>query len=102
MISRAVERAGCEECESDENGNVAYSDRPVGQNAQTIVVTTRAPTVPPPPAAAAQPDPAAPEETVERQRREPTPEERAEDRAANCTIARERLEKSVYQVSEAS
>ncbi len=79
----------------DENGNVAYSDRPAGQNAETIIVTTRAPIVPPRPAA--QPAAAAPEETVERQRREPTPEERAEDRAANCTIARERNER--YAIS---
>jgi len=81
----------------DEDGTVAYSDRPVGQNAETIVVTTRAPIVPPPPAATTQPDPVAGEETVERQRREPTPEERAEDRAANCAIARERLER--YAIS---
>ena len=76
----------------DEDGNVAYSDRPVGQNAESIVVTTNAPIVPLRPAAPAQPATAAPEETVERQRREPTPEERAADRAANCEIARERNE----------
>ena len=81
----------------DEDGNVAYSDRPVGQNAETIVVTTNAPIVPPQPAAPAQPATAAPEETAEPERREPTPEERAADRAANCTIARERNER--YAIS---
>ena len=81
----------------DENGNVAYSDRPIGQNAETIIVTTSAPIAPPRPASPAQPAAAAPEETVERQRREPTPEERAADRAANCTIARERVER--YAIS---
>lgn len=81
----------------DEDGNVAYSDRPVGQNAEAIVITTNAPIAPPPSTAPAQPATATPEETVERQRREPTPEERAADRAANCTIARERNER--YAIS---
>ena len=81
----------------DENGNVAYSDRPIGENTEKIVVTTNAPIVPRRAAAPAQPQAATPEETVERQRREPTPEERAADRAANCAIARERTER--YAVS---
>ena len=81
----------------DEDGNVAYSDRPVGENAESIVITTNAPIVPPPSAARAQPATASPEETVERQRRESTPEERAADRAANCAIARERNER--YAIS---
>lgn len=84
----------------DEDGNVSYSDRPVGANAEQIVISTQTPTVA---AAPAQPggdsaDAAGlPEETVQRERREPTPEERAEDRAANCTIARERVER--YAIS---
>ena len=81
----------------DENGNVAYSDRPIGQNAESIVITTNAPIVPPRAAAPAQPETTTPEETGDRQRREPTPEERAADRAANCTIARERNER--YAIS---
>lgn len=81
----------------DENGNVAYSDRPVGENPEVIVVTTTAPVAPPPAAPAQQPQAATPEETVERVRREATPEERAEDRAANCAIARERME--TYAIS---
>jgi hypothetical protein len=80
----------------DENGNVAYSDRPVGQNAESIVITTNAPVVPPRTTAAAQPN-ENPDESVQREPREPTPEERAEDRAANCTIARERMER--YAIS---
>ncbi|MDH3507231.1 MAG: DUF4124 domain-containing protein [Gammaproteobacteria bacterium] len=81
----------------DENGNVGYSDRPVGQNPEPIVVTTYTPIVPSAPTptpAAAQPDPETADETV---RREPTPEERAQDRAANCTIARERFQR--YAIS---
>ncbi len=81
----------------DEDGNVAYTDRPVGQNAESIVITTTAPVLPPPVAAAPQPEVETPEETVQRERREPTPEERAADRAANCTIARERNER--YAIS---
>jgi len=81
----------------DENGNVGYSDRPVGQNPEPIVVTTYTPIAPPPTPAAAQPAPESPDETAQRERREPTPEERAGDRAANCTIARERLER--YAIS---
>lgn len=81
----------------DENGNVAYSDRPVGENPESIVITTTAPVVPPSAAPAQQAEAATPEETVERLRRDPTPEERAEDRAANCTIARQRVE--TYSIS---
>jgi hypothetical protein len=77
----------------DENGNVAYGDRPVGENAESIVITTSAPIVPSQAAAAAQPGVETPDETVQRERREPTPEERAEERAANCTIARERMDR---------
>jgi len=81
----------------DENGNVGYSDRPVGQNPEPIVITTNTPIAPPATPAAAQPAPESPDETVQRERRESTPEERAEDRAANCTVARERLER--YAIS---
>lgn len=82
----------------DEEGNVAYSDRPVGRNAEAITITTNAPVLPPRAAAPAQPSGAATaDETVERVRREPTPEERAADRAANCAIARERNER--YAIS---
>lgn len=84
----------------DENGNVSYSDRPFGQNAEVVFIATRTPGAPP---AARNPAPQsanqagnaadAEETTVQRERREPTPEERAADRAANCVIARERLER---------
>ncbi len=81
----------------DDDGNVAYSDRPVGQNAEAIIITTTPPGVPPQAASAPQDDAGTPDETVQRERREPTPEERAADRAANCTIARERNER--YSIS---
>lgn len=84
----------------DDDGNVSYSDRPLGRDAEPIVITTQVPTAAP--AAARQDNSSAdvagsPDDTVQRERREPTPEERAEDRAANCTIARERLER--YTIS---
>ena len=85
----------------DANGNVSYSDRPVGENPEAVVIATRTPVLPPPSATPSQQNQAAtgaaPDETVQRERREPTPEERAEDRAANCEIARERLER--YTIS---
>ena len=40
----------------DENGNVGYSDRPVGQNPEPIVVTTYTPIVPSAPPATIEPN----------------------------------------------
>jgi len=82
----------------DDDGNVSYSDRPIGDNAEAIEIETRTPLV-----ATAQQGSgsagaaASTDATVQRERREPTPEERAEDRAANCTVARERVER--YTIS---
>lgn len=84
----------------DDDGNVGYSDRPIGDNPEAFVIVTRTPVVAPAVASAQQsPDNAAAstDGTVQRERREPTPEERAEDRTANCTIARERVER--YTIS---
>jgi len=81
----------------DADGTVSYSDRPVGENAETIFIATRTPTAPrpaTPPAASAPATPAedlADSETLEP--REPTLEERAEERERNCGIARERLDR---------
>lgn len=81
----------------DEDGNVSYSDRPVGQDAESIVIATRTPGAPPAATASAEQSSESLDGTVQRERREPTPEERAEDRAANCAIARERLDR--YTIS---
>ena len=86
----------------DDDGNVSYSDRPIGDNAEAVIIETYAPVVAArTPSAAQNLDGAGaasnPDGTVQRERREPTPEERTEDRAANCTIARERIER--YTIS---
>ena len=85
----------------DAEGNVTYSDRPAGDEAETIFIATRQPaSAPTTPTRRATTETApAAEETgeVQRERREPTPEERAEDRARNCSIAREREER--YAIS---
>lgn len=79
----------------DADGNVSYSDRPVGENSEPIYIATQRPAsapaaAPSSPAAAAEepPDDEAPPEAGG-----PTPEELAEQRASNCRIARERLER---------
>lgn len=78
------------------DGTVTYSDRPPSDSAETITINTRAP-VPPPTPAAEEPDnaPAAP--AAESEPPQPTPEELAAERAANCAAARERNER--YQMS---
>ena len=85
----------------DAEGNVTYSDRPSGESAESIFIATRRPSSVPTPAprqAAADTEPTTGEAgEVQRERREPTPEERAEDRARNCAIAREREER--YAIS---
>ncbi len=86
---------------TDAKGNVIYSDRPENSTSQAVTVLTARPSssaprtvaTPPRPAAggadAAKPatDDAA---TPQKEKREPTPAEKAEDRAKNCKIARER------------
>jgi hypothetical protein len=80
---------------TDANGVVSYSDRPQGDDAQYVRVATPRPATPPPEQtsaprtetarAAAAPAPIA-------EPRERTPRERADERAKNCTVARERLQ----------
>jgi hypothetical protein len=81
----------------DADGTVSYSDRPVGENAETFFIDTRTPTAPPPvtPPAAGAPETPAEEasDSAALEPREPTPEERAEERERNCGIARERLDR---------
>jgi hypothetical protein len=83
----------------DRDGNVSYSDRPAGENAEALYIATPRAADPAPPAAtASQPGgqtEAAPEQPgeVQREQREPTAEERAEERVRNCAIARERNER---------
>lgn len=86
----------------DAEGNVTYSDRPSAESAESIFIATRRPSAVPTstPARQTAPDPAPTADEageVQRERREPTPEERAEDRARNCAIARERAER--YAIS---
>lgn len=91
---------------TDANGVVRYSDRPEGDNSQSVYVATpRAGkpgnTVAPRQAAkpAAEKEAAGDGEQAadRRERVEPTPEERAAERAKNCQTARERQEK--YSIS---
>lgn len=88
---------------TDASGNVRYSDRPDGDGAQSVYVATPragrpgntvAPRQAAKPAADEQ---AAPGGEQARERVEPTPQERAAERAKNCQTARERQEK--YAVS---
>jgi len=87
----------------DAEGTVIYSDRPEDDGAESIFIAARRPASTPAPSPSAErptnPSEPALEEAgeVERERREPTPEERAEDRAKNCAIAREREER--YAIS---
>lgn len=87
----------------DAEGTVSYSDRPDGEDAQSIFVAVQAPASSAPRASTAEESTtesaASAEETgeVQRERREPTPEERAADRARNCATARDRAER--YAIS---
>jgi hypothetical protein len=78
------------------DGTVSYSDRPSSDMAETITINTRA-SVPRPAPAADEPDtgPAAP--AAEPEARQPSREEIAAERAANCAAARERNDR--YQMS---
>lgn len=82
------------------DGTVSYSDRPVSDNAETITINTRAP-APLPTQSAAESDsaPAASEAAPEAEPEptQPTPEQVAAERAANCAAARERNDR--YQMS---
>jgi hypothetical protein len=74
----------------DENGVVTYSDLPSEGAERINVAAVPAPPAPPPsaPTAAAEPEP----EVLSGERpREPTEAERAQERARNCTVARERM-----------
>jgi hypothetical protein len=78
------------------DGTVSYSDRPSSDTAETITINTRAP-VPPPPPAADEPDTAPAAPAAEPEVRQPSREEIAAERAANCAAARERNDR--YQMS---
>lgn len=95
----------------DVNGNVIYSDRPLAENSQTVVIDTSAPTPPPTltppepadPATAANPadQPAA----VESGRADAAAPDLAAQREENCAIAQERNERysiarRIYRGSE--
>jgi len=76
----------------DSQGDVSYSDRPGSADAESIYIATAepasvAPVRTPAPETA---EPAEETEEVEQVQREPTSEERAEDRARNCAIAQQR------------
>ena len=82
----------------DENGNIQYSDRPDGQDTETVVIRTRrisgATTV----AAATRPADPNPSQSVteeETVKEGPSDEEIAARKAENCSIAKERLERYV-------
>ncbi len=86
----------------DPDGTVRYSDRPDGDDVETIVIAIQRPGGTPPaaqPAAAAPTPEAAPESTedAEPEEPEPTSRELAEQRAANCSVAQERNDR--YQLS---
>ena len=79
------------------DGTVTYSDRPASDSAETITIDTRAP-APLPAPATDEPDAtptAAPD--AESEPAQPTPQEIAAERAANCAAARERNDR--YQMS---
>lgn len=80
----------------DAAGNVSYSDRPVGENSETVYIATPRPSSTPPPAPPATDSTAAATTSASAAppaEPEPTPEELAEERAANCSAARDRLER---------
>lgn len=83
----------------DSNGNVIYSDRPLGDNVETLIIDTATPTAPPALAASEPSDPAAIADPVAQpgtSDAEPTETplpDLAAQRAENCAIARERNER---------
>ncbi len=80
----------------DAEGNVVYSDRPHGSDAEAVRVITASPARAATAAAAqrsAEPPPDQQSEALGGEMtREPTAEELRELRARNCTVARDRLE----------
>jgi Domain of unknown function (DUF4124) len=86
----------------DPDGTVRYTDRPDRDNVETIIITTQRPSGAPraaqPTASAPAPE-AAPEPTEDTQPEPPPPTRRelAAERAANCSVARERNDR--YQMS---
>jgi type IV secretory pathway VirB10-like protein len=83
----------------DADGTVRYSDRPDGENVETIVIATPRPSSTPPAVqpSAAEPPPEVASEPTDPEQREPTRRELAAERAANCSAARERNDR--YQMS---
>ena len=79
----------------DANGNVIYSDRPIGENVETLVIDTSTPTAPAPQANDPEPtaDPAAQPGTIESEESESAVPDIAAQREENCAIARERNER---------
>ena len=77
----------------DENGNVIYSDRPLGENAETLIINTATPTVTPPLAAPETNQPEAQPGTSDSDQADPPPPDLAAQREENCEIARERNER---------
>src|SRR5690554_2520071 len=82
---------------TDANGVVVYSDRPVGEHAERVAIVAPRPASRPaaPPAAAAparsaESTPPAADAPQSEEPPQQTPEQRAEIRARNCEIARER------------
>lgn len=87
---------------TDANGVVRYSDRPEGESSQSVYVATPRPgrpgnTVAPREAAKPAAEKQAAADGERREPIEPTPAERAAERAKNCQTARERQEK--YAIS---
>ncbi len=80
----------------DAEGNVVYSDRPHGADAEAVRVLTASPAraaTATPAQAPAEPPPGQQSEALGGEMtREPTTEELRELRARNCTVANERLE----------
>jgi hypothetical protein len=79
------------------DGTVIYSDRPSSIDAEPIIIATGRPATPAPRSVTARPETfgaaATAESTTEPVQRDPTPAERAEDRARNCATAQERVER---------
>jgi hypothetical protein len=81
---------------TDSDGNVVYSDRPEGRDAERVFIATQRISSSPRPAAtdaAATPTRAQPEVTGGQVRVERTPEEVAAERQRNCAAAQERADK---------
>lgn len=79
------------------DGTVTYSDRPASDSAETITINTRTPVGLPPGAAEQRADDAQPTPETPAEPPEPSPEDVAAERAANCAAARERNDR--YQMS---